>query len=93
MKTAKRKKMELQAKLMQGQINHQLHLARNDAVVDTMYLLLWALKTRQGYGTKRLKKVYEDILFVSECINQKGTGLTIDDIKQSLLEENNIVIH
>lgn len=101
MGSAQRKKQQMEQMKLQASLNRTnkkladliaeaYSAGQRDATIDATYLFLWALKTREGFGTKRLMRVYEDMVYVSECVNDENTGLTIEDIKQTLLEENKV---
>lgn len=103
MSVAQRKKHALNLKRLQSNINRKnkavvdavneaYMLGQIDAIKDIANIFLWALKTKEGFGAKRLGRVYEEAVFITSCINDEKTGLTMDDIVQALKEENGLVV-
>ena len=100
MSAAERKKRDMHAKVLEAQLTQHMEkvavdaykAGQNDATIDATNIFLWAPKESEGFGTQRLKRVYEKAVLISECINEDKTGLTVEDIKQALLDENGIVV-
>lgn len=91
MSQASRKRDNLQALKDVSAINQRIRQAYNvgqqQGIFETVNLLLWVLHSKEGYGKKRLTRIYNELVYLSECVNDEKTHLRLDDIKEQLAEE------
>lgn len=56
-----------------------------------LVLFLSVMRDKEGYGIKRLKRLYEELLELADSLNKGYVNLF--DLEKTLQEEANIVIH
>lgn len=97
MNTAQKKKMQMEQAKAIGKVNGRIREAflegQRSGIYDTVYMMLWVLHEKEGYGKQRLTRVYKELVKLADCvIEEEKTALTLDDIKKALAEECGIVI-
>ena len=81
MSVAERKKAQLDRLKMQKLYDQ----GQKDGIENAIWLMLWSLHTKQGYGKKRLTDVYTEIVKQAECLI--SGNLDMADIRNALREE------
>ena len=65
-----------------------------DTVMNYSAIVLWALRTKFGFSTKRMQQFHEEVVNISDHLkNGKTSGVTIESIKQALRDECGVTIN
>ena len=76
--------------LRESDIRKMKKEAADDAVRYATVIFLSVMRDNEGYGVKRLKRVYEGIEYLADSISQGYVKL--QDLEQALKEEADIII-
>lgn len=88
---SKRKKTNPRKKIVtQSDVNKAKNKAVNDAIQYALTIFIYVMWDKEGYGKKRIDRVWNDIKFQSECVAE-GL-LSVDDMIKVMEEEAGIIL-
>lgn len=72
----------------QADVKRAKSAAMDEAVTAAWAILFTALRDKEGYGPKRLRRVWDEVNYLSESIDQGFVN--VNDLRQALEEEAGI---
>lgn len=72
----------------QADVKRAKSAARNEALTGSWVILLTALRDKEGYGPKRMRRVLDEVNYLIDSINQGF--INVNDLRQALEDEAGI---
>lgn len=72
----------------QADVKRAKSAATNEAITGAWAILLTALRDKEGYGPKRLRRVWDEVNYLIDSINQGF--INVNDLRRALEEEAGI---
>lgn len=88
---AKKRKVNPQRKpATLADVNKAKKTATNEAMTNCFALVFMALRDKEGWGKKRLYRLWEEVIEMADSVNKKR--ITIDDLVVTLADEAGIYL-
>lgn len=87
---AKKKKTNPRKQLVtKAYINKEVNKAKDEAILYAMSIFFFVMWDKEGWGKKRLRRVWDEVSFLSDAIAEGYVSL--DDLEKTLEKEAGIV--